>query len=446
MKSVIFLVISIFIVSACFAQVDTSTLLKIENCNNLNLTNDSAYNFSFLKNVLKNKQYIFLGENEHGDGETLIAKAKMIKYLHDTLNFDALVLEYGMYKVAKGWNNINTKKDSGVGVLGCIKYVFCDSKGEDDIILGKYLDECVNANPLVLAGLAINSGSSYEKDFCDTLKSFLKKLNYDFNDWKTLRPFLDFKEYFSSNVAFETQKEIDDYKLRKNKHQVQAAGDSLINFIRKAMVAKMDSVDTLTCKYFIRFIECEKAYDKYSTIQAIHGTYFMKYFSYRDTVMAENLTFLLNEVFKDKKVIISIATSHATKDIQQFYGFDSLNGFWNMMMGLDSEILAKSYVLPFIRYEGSSGRPGTVFEFGGPFASTSKNSIEYLLSKKYDYCFLDCKENNDFKDYLESKEISPTFDGNYKLKWFSMYDGLFFIKHMKPVEISYMLKRTGKKF
>jgi len=38
--------------------------------------------FHFLKNFIGNSEIVLLGEQDHGDGTSFIAKANIIKYLH----------------------------------------------------------------------------------------------------------------------------------------------------------------------------------------------------------------------------------------------------------------------------------------------------------------------------------------------------------------------------
>ena len=443
MKSLFFLVISIFIVSACFTQVDTSTLLKIENCNDLTLRDERTYDFSFLKNALADKQYVFLGERDHGDGETLLAKVKMIKYLHENLGFDVLISEDGIYETYKASNIIIERRDSSVGVLSCLKYLDCNTIGKHDIYLGKYIDSCLDKKTLIISGLDIFDNETFENDFADKLKSLLYKLHYDFDNKDNS---FYYQNFFSSNT-FKTAKDEKKFYKNRTKNFVQSSGDSLISFINKAMIRDSNLVDSLTCTYFIRFIESRKAVDKDLSISLVNENDSVKFFNYRDTVMSENLKFLLNGPFKNKKVIISTATAHMTRNIEDYYVNKKFNEYKNMIVHLDSEILKKSYSLAFLTYKGRSGVPGAiVFNYEKPLLSRPITSLEYFLSRKYDYCYLDCNKNKEYKCFLEAKSITPILDYSYKLKWFSMYDGIFFIKHMKPLEISYMLERTGKKF
>ena len=52
---------------------------------------------NFLKEVLKDKRIVLLGEQTHGDGATFEAKVRLIKFLHQQLGFEVLAFESGLY-------------------------------------------------------------------------------------------------------------------------------------------------------------------------------------------------------------------------------------------------------------------------------------------------------------------------------------------------------------
>ena len=208
---------------------------------------------------------------------------------------------------------------------------------------------------------------------------------------------------------------------------------------------KLSENEMLERKYYIHFIKSMKGYDKDLRLQAINNNDTeARFFNFRDTVMSENLSFLLNEAFKDKKVIISTATSHITKNVSKTWVDKQMNLYENMMTHLSNDILNKSYIISFLDYEGKSGRPGSMLNQESNFPTFSANSLEYLLSQKCNFGFLDFNKNKKLKPYLESKTISPILSTPLNINWFSMYDGFFFIKKMKPIEMSIMVDRANK--
>src|ERR1043166_2076852 len=64
------------------------------NSYGLSLSDTNSYqDLAFLKDVLKDKRIVFLGENGHGVSEFTTLKSRMIRFLHDSLGFDVLAFE-----------------------------------------------------------------------------------------------------------------------------------------------------------------------------------------------------------------------------------------------------------------------------------------------------------------------------------------------------------------
>ena len=60
----------------------------------------------FLKEVLKDKRIVLLGEQSHGDGATFEAKVRLIKFLHQELGFTILSFESGLYDNFKAFDRV----------------------------------------------------------------------------------------------------------------------------------------------------------------------------------------------------------------------------------------------------------------------------------------------------------------------------------------------------
>lgn len=51
-------------------------------------------------------QIVMLGEQTHGDGTTFHAKTRLIKFLHQQMGFDVLAFESGLYDCTRAWDSI----------------------------------------------------------------------------------------------------------------------------------------------------------------------------------------------------------------------------------------------------------------------------------------------------------------------------------------------------
>ena len=71
--------------------------------------------YSFLNEDLINKRIVLLGEQTHGDGATFDEKVKMVKHLNNTLGFNTIVFESGLYENYKAWKlYVGNKANSSI--------------------------------------------------------------------------------------------------------------------------------------------------------------------------------------------------------------------------------------------------------------------------------------------------------------------------------------------
>lgn len=69
---------------------------------------DDYSGFKEIGAAIGEAKVVFLGEQDHGDAPTFITKTKIIKYLHENLDFDVLVFESDFYNL----NRSLTQNDS----------------------------------------------------------------------------------------------------------------------------------------------------------------------------------------------------------------------------------------------------------------------------------------------------------------------------------------------
>ena len=61
------------------------------------IANDDFADLKPLKAAIGNSRIVVLGEQSHGDGATFLAKARLVKFLHERMGFDVLAWEAGMF-------------------------------------------------------------------------------------------------------------------------------------------------------------------------------------------------------------------------------------------------------------------------------------------------------------------------------------------------------------
>ena len=115
----------------------------IISCNTSNQYTENIYDaenpdFSFLKEVLKGKRVVALGESSLGYGDLQLLKGQMVQYLHNELDYDVFIMEAGYGDAKMCWENI---KYSDEGLETKDNSLFKKSRSEEFNPLFKYIKE-----------------------------------------------------------------------------------------------------------------------------------------------------------------------------------------------------------------------------------------------------------------------------------------------------------------
>lgn len=292
------------------------------NSYGLSLSDTNNYqDLAFLKEILRDKRIVFLGENSHGVSEFTILKSRMIRFLHDSLVFDVLAFEsnlgdayYANSKIASTDN-----KTSIYNALSSLWHV------EEIVPLFNYIRNTQHTmNPLILSGVDfIGSNGSYS--FSHFLYDLINQIdpNYAFNiretdstvtrtlvrGW-TISHLLSNEEIISSlkkkNEWLSFYSNLQDY-INKNESKFKE------NQKQDIKLAKYCIQDRIDCMHWALRDSAYMA-NKFPCIGQIK-TLRDLWDRYRDYKMAQHLKFLLSDLYPGKKIIVWAENGHIAKRI-----------------------------------------------------------------------------------------------------------------------------------
>ncbi|MGN7987695.1 erythromycin esterase family protein [Pedobacter sp. 22226] len=417
LKQLLLLAFALILVSAC-AQKDIKEYVA-ENRIDIKTVSPDSTDFSDLYTfgkVIGDSRIVMLGEQDHGDAPTFLAKTRLIKYLHEQKGFNVLAFESDFFALNEGWDKLEKQKGKiDSFILGNIFGVWTKCKECDNLFYHYIAKTYQDKKPLVITGFDSQIHGIYS---LETLKIFIdnylktKRINYAHTE-KYKKDFLSF---------FDSIKYNDDIKKQIN-----------FNEALKQIDLELTTKDTA---FFERMLLESLKANTESEISFLSKN--NDFLNIRDKQMAENLKWLLKYKFPNEKIIVWAANSHILKhpELIENSTWNKWNN-WNIMktMGdffiVDSLLNEQTYILGFDSRTGNAGR--ITNDKKNVVQTPFNDSFETWIPKNIPYAFIDFKqfrnENPIKKEYFFMKGVEHS--ANSAL-WTDVYDGIFYIRDMYP--------------
>lgn len=399
----------------CVAQREIKKYVR-ERLNIVKSIHPDSLDFSDLEamgRAIGDSRVVMLGEQDHGDAPTFLAKTRVIKYLHEIKGFNVLVFEDDFFALERGWY---TTIDAGSDIPTFLKYnltkLWAACTACDNLLYSYIPGTLKTRNPLRVTGLDNQIYRSFSRY---NLKRFVHGYLAEENI-----PFLKTSAYaedFASHLdVVLTSKDL--VKSRK----FEAA--SKVVFAQ--LLPKRDSTS-----FGMRVLRNLEANNRIA-LATILGYNDLQT---RDRQMAENLKWLLQYRYPDEKIIVWAHNAHLAKNTGLIKGNLSIRKSLGDFFSADGFLQKNAYVMGFTSRQGTAGRltldkkfhvqQATVRDFEGWFP-------EYVR-----YGFVDFSTFN-----LEQPAFSTPFGmkgiaHSYNLAlWNKVFDGVFYVRDMYPCDVS----------
>jgi len=370
----------------------------------------------FLQDIIGNATLVQLGESSHGVKEFNQIKVRIIKYLHEEMDFNVIAFESGLYECYNINNNSSSKNPRQL--IGSIFNVW---RTEEVLELFKYILKTREAeNPLILAGFDFQMSGDWDER-SKMLEGIVSFLDQNFA-----------KELFKCDSLFAVNKKLNNITamrsyVEKNQVELRSVYSTFKRLLENNMTELTQEYksDPLIPLYAHQISASMLDYIEFWLDEANE-------MSIRDKAMADNVSFLRSTIYPDEKIIIwahNLHIRHKNEHLDQTeYNKTKSMGSW-----LHERYPEDLYTIGLYMYRGQATYNNKEVY---TVLNHSSNSLESILhSAGHEICFVDLKHSKRVKGNLwMSKEILTKTWGLEDLKMvpIDQYDAILFIDTVSP--------------
>ncbi len=387
-----------FHVKSCFHSIDFS------------IVDSSFIDLEFLTKKLANIDIVFLSEGIHRYKEDGDSKLTMIKFLHEKMGYDLILMEYSFYDLY-GLNNAISISGSFDDTLS--KYLNKNMPNHIYNVFDYVHKRKVKGDEFDVGGIDIwlNGRSSRTSPFL-----FFPRNNTSYNDNKQLS-FLYENIYTKGNTEIDSVKRFAlRYLHRRTYNNSFFASDSL-NMLWKQIYDNL-----MVCMYYFNN---SQNIGKSNLNRFVFGNSIIDHYKKRDSMMYRNFEYL-KEHYPGRKIIIYASTFHCRKSTKPFLNQKKIGNDTKPLGQYISEKYENSYHIAWIYNKVAKNYKNK------SYFHRSSNSIEtYLFKNRYRSGFIDLHELSQQGDSVFT--MYPIWRFKNKGNWTEAIDAVIYMDTARSI-------------
>ncbi|MEE9230065.1 MAG: erythromycin esterase family protein [Acidobacteriota bacterium] len=378
----------------------------------------------FLREDLRHVRVVLLGEGDHGGGSDFKAKTRLVKFLHRQMGFDVLAFESGLFTTTRAWAALQTDADPREAFLKGVVGIWGQSEQVQPLI--RYIHSSARSDrPLELTGFDIQFSGTAQDSFLPAMRQVLRQHGID-------TPLAD-----ENSAPARILAGILDGRFAQEREDLPSAAEQArsMEALRAAAVEVERTVRSREGSFWAQVLRSsavqlglllENLRDPDEEATA--------YRRGRDRQMAENLIWLANTYFRDRKIIVWVHTFHAMRNPRattsgRVQGFTMGHGLWEALG-------RESFAIGFTSYRGSTHWVTLPDGFDQDVVPDQHPSFEFeelMDAAGHELAYVNLREGRARHQWLGGSFVaSLLYLRPQQATWSDVLDAVFFIRTQEP--------------